>query len=48
MNMVQACADWLGVAEWSSRTANALTLALSTPSELALAAILSPEYMVSA
>lgn len=48
MNMVQACADWLGVAKWSSRTANALTLALSTPSELALAAILSPEYMVSA
>jgi uncharacterized protein (DUF1800 family) len=48
LNMVQACADWLGVAEWSGRTANALTLALATPSELALAAILSPEYMVSA
>jgi len=48
LNMVQACADWLGVAEWSPRTANALTLALATPSELALAAILSPEYMVSA
>jgi hypothetical protein len=46
--MVQACADWLGVAEWSARTANALTLSLATPSELALAAILSPEYMVSA
>lgn len=48
LNMVQACADWLGVAEWSARTANALTLSLATPSELALAAILSPEYMVSA
>lgn len=48
LNMVQACADWLGVAQWSRRTANALTLALGTPSELALAAILSPEYMVSA
>ena len=48
VNMVQACADWLGVAAWSRRTANALTLSLATPSELALAAILSPEYMVSA
>jgi uncharacterized protein (DUF1800 family) len=48
LNMVQACADWLGVAEWSRRTANALTLSLATPSELAVAAILSPEYMVSA
>ena len=47
LNMVQACADWLGVAQWSPRTANALTLSLATPSELALAAILSPEYMVS-
>ena len=48
LNMVQACADWLGVAQWSRRTANALTLSLTTPSELALAAILSPEYLVSA
>jgi uncharacterized protein (DUF1800 family) len=48
LDMVQACADWLGVAEWSRRTANALTLSLATPSELALVAILSPEYMVSA
>ena len=47
LNMVQACADWLGVPRWSPRTANALTLSLATPSELALAAILSPEYMVS-
>ena len=47
LDMVQACADWLGVPAWSTRTANALTLALATPAELALAAILSPEYMVS-
>lgn len=47
LNMVQACADWLGVPQWTPRTANALTLSLATPSELALAAILSPEYMVS-
>ena len=48
LEMVQACADWLGVPQWSRRTANALTLAVSTPSEMALAALLSPEYMVSA
>jgi uncharacterized protein (DUF1800 family) len=46
--MVQACADWLGVAEWSRRTASTLASATGTPSELALAALLSPEYMVSA
>jgi uncharacterized protein (DUF1800 family) len=47
VDMIQACADWLGIPEWSTRTANALTLSLATPSELALTAILSPEYMVS-
>lgn len=47
-NRVTACANWLGVPEWSARTANALNEARTTPSELALAAILSPEYMVSA
>ena len=47
IDMIQACANWLGVPEWSTRTANALTLSLATPGELALAAILSPEYMVS-
>jgi uncharacterized protein (DUF1800 family) len=47
LDVVQACADWLGVPAWSTRTANALTLAIATPSELALAALLSPEYMVS-
>lgn len=46
--MVQACADWLGVPEWSSRTASALAAANSTPTEFATAALLSPEYMVSA
>jgi uncharacterized protein (DUF1800 family) len=46
--MVQACADWLGVAEWSRRTASTLASTTSTPSELALAALLSPEYVVSA
>jgi uncharacterized protein (DUF1800 family) len=46
--MVQACADWLGVAKWSGRTANALASVTSSPSELALAALLSPEYAVSA
>ncbi len=47
LDMLQACANWLGVPAWSRRSANALTLSLATPSELALAAILSPEYMVS-
>jgi uncharacterized protein (DUF1800 family) len=46
--MVQACADWLGVPEWSRRTANTLASATGTPSELAIAALLSPEYVVSA
>lgn len=46
--MVQACADWLGVAEWSRRTGSALEAATGSPAELALAALLSPEYVVSA
>ena len=45
--MVQACADWLGVSDWSRRTASTLAAAVDTPSEVALAALLSPEYMVS-
>jgi uncharacterized protein (DUF1800 family) len=45
--MVQACADWLGVAEWSRRTASTLEAATGTPSDLAIAALLSPEYVVS-
>src|SRR5665213_1181320 len=46
--MVQACADWLGVAEWSRRTASTLAAATGTPAEMAVAALLSPEYVVSA
>ena len=46
--MVQACADWLGVPEWSRRTGSVLSAATGSPSELAIAAVLSPEYMVSA
>jgi uncharacterized protein (DUF1800 family) len=46
--MVQACADWLGVAEWSRRTASTLAAATGTPAEVAVAALLSPEYVVSA
>ncbi len=46
--MVQACADWLGVPEWSSRTGSVLSSATGSPSELVLAALLSPEYVVSA
>jgi uncharacterized protein (DUF1800 family) len=46
--MVQACADWLGVAEWSRRTGSTLAAATGSPPELAMAALLSPEYVVSA
>jgi uncharacterized protein (DUF1800 family) len=45
--MVQACADWLGVPEWSRRTASTLARSTSSPVELATLAFLSPEYMVS-
>jgi uncharacterized protein (DUF1800 family) len=45
--MVDACADWLGVPEWSRRTGATLAAAVDSPSELALAALLSPEYAVS-
>ena len=46
--MVQACADWLGVPEWSRRTASALAAATADPAEMATVALLSPEYVVSA
>ena len=46
--VVQACADWLGVPGWSRRTASALAAAVKAPSDVALVALLSPEYMVSA
>lgn len=45
--MVQACANWLGVAKWSPRTTSVLEAATGTPSELAIAALISPEYVVS-
>jgi len=45
---VQACADWLGIADWSRRTASALAAAGPAPADVALVALLSPEYMVSA
>jgi len=46
--MVQACADWLGVPKWSGRTASTLEAATGSPSELATLALVSPEYAVSA
>ena len=45
--MVQACADWLGVPAWSQRTASTLSSATGSTSEFILAALLSPEYVVS-
>jgi len=41
-------ADWLGVAEWSPRTKNALRDAQADPAQFALLALCSPEYLVSA
>jgi uncharacterized protein (DUF1800 family) len=46
--MVQAAADWLGVAQWSSRTERALNQALTDPSRLVFLALNAPEYLVSA
>jgi uncharacterized protein (DUF1800 family) len=46
--MVQAAADWLGVARWSTRTERALNQAVSDPARLALLAINAPEYLVNA
>jgi uncharacterized protein (DUF1800 family) len=46
--MIEASADWLGVPEWSRRTASTLAAATKTPSEFATLALLSPEYAVSA
>ncbi|MEY3166009.1 MAG: hypothetical protein RLZZ291_526, partial [Actinomycetota bacterium] len=45
---VEAMLDWLGVPAWSSRTALALRGAQKDPARLALLAICSPEYVVSA
>jgi uncharacterized protein (DUF1800 family) len=41
-------ADWLGVPEWSPRTKTALRGAQSDPTQFALLALCSPEYIVSA
>jgi len=46
--MVQAAADWLGVAQWSTRTERALNQAVSDPARLALLALNAPEYLVNA
>jgi uncharacterized protein (DUF1800 family) len=46
--MVQAAADWLGVAQWSTRTERALNQAVSDPARMALLAINAPEYLVTA
>jgi uncharacterized protein (DUF1800 family) len=45
--MVQATADWLGVAQWSERTAKTLRGAVSHPRQLATLALCAPEYVVS-
>jgi uncharacterized protein (DUF1800 family) len=46
--IVQAAADWLGVAQWSTRTERALNQAVSDPARLTLLALNAPEYLVSA
>jgi uncharacterized protein (DUF1800 family) len=46
--MVEAAADWLGVAKWSTRTERALNQAVSDPARLALLALNAPEYLVTA
>jgi uncharacterized protein (DUF1800 family) len=46
--MVQAAADWLGVAQWSARTERSLKQAVSDPQRLALLALNAPEYLVNA
>jgi uncharacterized protein (DUF1800 family) len=46
--MVEAAADWLGVAKWSTRTERALNQAVSDPAQLALLALNAPEYLVTA
>ena len=41
-------ADWLGIAEWSPRTQEALTTSINNPQQFALLALCSPEYIVNA
>lgn len=45
---IDGLADWLGIVEWSSRTKMALNGAIRDPARLALLALCSPEYVVSA
>jgi uncharacterized protein (DUF1800 family) len=45
---VAKSADWLGVAEWSSRTQSTLRASLADPAQFALLALCSPEFIVSA
>ena len=45
--MVQAAADWLGVAQWSERTARSLRAAVSDRRQLATLALCAPEFVVS-
>lgn len=44
---VQALADWLGVAVWSSSTASVLSGALSNPAQMIVLALCAPDYVVS-
>ena len=41
-------ADWLGIPEWSARTQTALRSAINDPTQFALLALCSPEFIVSA
>lgn len=47
-NRIEALSNWLGVAEWSSRTSLALRGAINDPERMTLLALCSPEYVVSA
>lgn len=46
--MVQAAADWLGIAQWTLRTQRALTAATSDPIRFTTLALCAPEFVVSA
>ena len=46
-SVVEASADWLGVAKWSPRTERAIIAASSDPKSVALVALNAPEYVVS-
>jgi hypothetical protein len=45
---VQLIADWLGVVGWSDRTKIALSDSVTQPPTLAMIALCSPEYVISA